>query len=407
MSDPNADAQFTVLLPMTVTDTILTSTTVPDVARADEYAGGTTYALGRIVGTTSGNFQSVYESLQAGNVGHTQASSPTYWRLIGVAAAEYNAGTSYALNAIIGTTSGKFQYVYKSLQAANIGHTQASSPTYWELIGAVNVCYDKTVTYALDDIVAYISTNVHLLYKSTTASNTGNALSDTTKWTLLGSTNARAMFDDTYGSQTTNENSIVVVLAPGVLVNSLWFGNMDAASVRVQQSVSGFDETTMLNEHGVTNWYDWFYLPIVRKSDLASIANIPPYPSSTLTVTISNVGSTAKCGIMVMGVGRVLGLTNWEILAGIVSYSGTTTDGFGNTKFLSRAKVKKLKMDVNITKGYHDEAFRIMTECTDKPLVVIGTTRWQMAQAYCSLGTWELCLSNKGKPMSVEVKGLT
>ena len=403
----NEDAQFTLLKPMLVTDAILTSTSVPEIARAGEYAGGTTYALGQIAGTTSGNFQSVYESLQAGNIGHTQLSSPTYWRLIGIAAAEYNAGTSYAIDAIIGTTTGVFQYVYKSLQASNIGHTQASSPTYWELIGAVNACYDKTVVYAAADIVAYVTADVHLLYKSTTAANSGNALADTTKWTLLGSTNARAMFDDTYGSQTTNENSIVFVLTPGFLVNSLWFGNMDAASVRVEQSDSGFDETALLNAHNVLSWYEWFYVPLRRQTDLAFIANIPPYPTSTLTITISNSGGTAKCGIFVMGIAQVLGLTNWEIMASIISYSGTTVDGFGNTKFLSRAKVKKLKMDVNITKGYHDEAFRIMTDCTDVPLVVIGTTRWQMAQGYGSLGSWDLTLSNKGKPMSVEFKGLT
>lgn len=401
------DADFILVLPIPVVDATLTSTNVPEVAAASEYAGGTSYALGKIVGTTVGTVQTVYESLQAANVGHTQSSSPTWWRPIGTAAAEYNAGTSYALDAIIGTTSGLFQYIYKSLQAANIGHTQASSPTYWELIGAVNATYDKTVTYAAADIVANISTNVHQLYKSTTGSNTGQALTDTTKWTFLGSTNARAMFDDIYGSQTVNQNTIVYTVTPGVLVNSLWWGNVDAASIRVQQSDSGFDVTTSLNSHDVLNWYDWYYLPLVRRGDLASIGNIPPYPSSTLTVTISNVGGIAKCGIAIMGVAQILGLTQWELIAGILSYSGTTTDGFGNTKFLPRAKAKKLNLEVRITPGYEDEAFRIMTACTDVPLLLVGTTRWQMAQAYGSLGSWALPLSNKGKNMTVEFKGLT
>lgn len=321
--------------------------------------------------------------------------------------AAYNSGTTYATGNLVGVTSGTVQTVYKSLQNSNTNHTPASSPTWWAYVGVVYAAYSSGTTYALGDIVSSIGSNVHLLYKSAAASNLGNALTDTTKWSLLGSTNARAMFDDTYGSQTSNADTIEIVVTPGQLVNSLWFGNLDASQIRVQQSDSGFDTTYSMNAHNVLSWYDWYYQPLTRLAELASIGEIPPYPAATLTITISNVGGIAKCGIFVMGVAQVLGLTQWEVIAGIVSYSGTTTDGFGNTKFLPRAKVKKLNMDVRVTHNYEDEAFRIMTECTDVPLVLIGTTRWQMAQAYGSLGTWSLPLSNKGKPMSVEFKGLT
>lgn len=321
--------------------------------------------------------------------------------------AAYNSGTTYGSGTQVGVTAGTVQTIYKSLQASNLNHTPSSSPTWWGYVGVTYLTYNTGTTYGAGDIVSSISADVHHLYKSTTAGNLNQPLADTTKWTLLGSTNARALFDDTYGSQTVNADEIVFQLTPGVLVNSLWFGNCDAGAIRVQQSDSGFDVTSNLNSHEVLNWYDWYYTPLRRMADLASIANIPPYPASTLTITISNTGGIAKCGIFVMGVAQVLGLTNWEIMASIVSYSGTTTDGFGNTKFLSRAKVKKLKLDVTITPGYHDEAFRIMTECSDTPLVLIGTTQWQMAQAYGSLGSWDLTLSLKGKPMSVEFKGLT
>ena len=321
--------------------------------------------------------------------------------------AAYNSGTTYAIDVLAGVTAGTVQTIYKSLQGSNTNHTPSSSPTWWQYIGVVYAAYSSGTSYALGDIVSSISADVHLLYKSATASNLGNALTDTTKWSLLGSTNARAMFDDTYGSQTINADTIQVVVTPGQLVNSLWFGNIDASEIQIQQSDSGFDTTFSMNTHNVLNWYDWFYEPVIRRAELAAIAGIPSYPASTLTITIRNIGGIAKCGIFVMGIAKVLGLTQWEVIAGIVSYSGTTTDGFGNTKFLPRAKVKKLNMDVRVTHGYEDEAFRIMTEYTDVPLVLIGTTRWQMAQAYGSLGTWSLPLSNKGKPMTVEFKGLT
>lgn len=319
----------------------------------------------------------------------------------------YNAGTTYGSGTQVGVTAGTVQSIYQSLQVSNTGHTPSSSPTWWQYMGVTYTAYDVGTTYALGDIVSSIGSNIHLLYKSTTAGNVGQALTNTTKWTLLGSTNARAMFDDTYGSQTTNTDSIVFTTTPGVLVNSMWFGNLDVASIRVQQADSGFDTTINLNTHNVLNWYDWYYMPLTRLGDLALVGDIPPYPASAITVTMSNVGSHAKCGIFVMGVAQVLGLTQWEIIAGILSYSGTTTDGFGNTKFLPRAKAKKLNLEVRITPGYEDEAFRIMTACTDVPLVLIGTTKYQMAQAYGSLGSWALPITNKGKNMTVEFKGLT
>lgn len=401
------EALFSLLLPIPVVDATLTSTNVPEVAKAAEYAGGTTYALGQIAGTTTGTTQTVYESLQASNTGHTQASSPTYWRLVGSAAAEYNAGTSYALDAIIGTTVGLIQTVYKSLQAANIGHTQASSPTYWELIGTVNATYDKTVTYALSDIVTYVNTNVHSLYRSTGPANTGNALTDTAKWTYLGGTNARAMFDDVYGSQTTNNNTIKYTVTPTGLANSLWWGNLDASSILVEQPASGFSTTVALNEHDVLSWYDFWYKPLTRRSDAALVEELPPYPGAPYTITISNVGGVAKCGIFVQSVAETLGHTQWEALAGIVSYSGTTTDAFGNTKFNPRATVPKLNLEVRLFDNYQDAAYRIMTACSDTPLVIIGSTAYRMLQGYGSLGTWGIPISNKGKNMTVEFKGLT
>lgn len=401
------ESLFSLLPPIAVDDATLTSTNVPEIAAATTYNPATAYALGQIAGVTAGTVQAVYESIQAVNTGHTPVSSPTWWRFVGNAAAEYAGGTTYAQDAVIGTTVGLVQTVYKSLQAGNIGHAQASSPTWWQLLSTVNATYDTTVTYALADIVTYVAADVHLQYKSTGAGNINNVLTDVAKWTLLGSTNARAMFDSTYGSQTTNYDNITFTITPAGLLNSLWFGNMDAANVHIVQPASGFDRTILLNEHDVLNWYDFYYKPLTRRSDAALVAELPPYPASPITITINNAGGTAKCGIFVQSIAYTLGYTQWEPTAGIVSYSGTATDGRGNTTFAPRAKVPKVNVEVRLFKGSEDAAFRIMTDCTDVPLVVVCSTTYRMLQAYGSLGTWALPVSNKGKNMTVEFKGLT
>lgn len=344
---------FKMIRPVDVTDATLSSTNVPETI-VSEYAGGTTYALGARAGITSGTVQTVYESLQNGNIGHTPASSPTWWRSLGVVYAAYNPAT----------------------------------------------------TYAQGEIVSNIAANVHELYESAVAGNVGNALTDTAKWLLLGSTNARAMFDSTYGSQSTNAESIVAVVAPGVLVNSMFLGNLDASSVTLEQSVSGYTKTVNLNSHPVRDWYSYFYEDVVRVKDVV-FDDIPPYAASALTLTISNPGDTAKCGICSIGKSITLGETAWDVIGTNISYSGTTTDGFGYTTFVPRANVKKLNLDVYIPSGFESEAHRLLSLYTDVPMVFIGSTDYSMTMVYGYLGNWQVPITNSGKSAPIEIKGLT
>lgn len=65
-----------VITPTPITDALFTSSTAPETDHA-AYAAGTTYALGdRVIRTST---HRIYESLQAGNIGHTPESSPTWW----------------------------------------------------------------------------------------------------------------------------------------------------------------------------------------------------------------------------------------------------------------------------------------------------------------------------------------
>jgi len=357
-------ADFKMIRPLTITDAILTSTTVPETIAAT-YAGGTTYAAGDRAGLAPvyGDPQLVYESLSAGNVGNALPVPP------------------------------------------------ATTTAYWKYVGTVYMPYASGSSCGIGGIVSSISTDVHLLYESLVAANTGNPLSDTTKW--LGSTaatqratNARAMFDTTYGSQTEAPDSIVTVLTPGALVNSIFLGNLSAASVTVAQSVSGWSQTIPLTSHPVTDWYSWFYEDILMLGD-AAITEIPPYAASTLTVTVANAGATAKCGICVIGKSATLGKTQWELMGSYRSYSGTTTNTFGNTTFLARTGVKLLNLDVHIQAGYESEAFRLLTLYTDMPMVFIGSTDYNMAMVYGYLGNWSIPVSNSGKTAPIELIGLT
>lgn len=316
---------------------------------------------------------------------------------------EYNAATTYASGDIRGVTTGTSQAVYKSLQAGNVGHSPASSPTWWKQIGTVYANYSSGTTYALGDIVT--DPVAHQLYKSLVAANTGNLLTDATKWLSLGATNRWKMFDKAVNSQSSQPDSITFTLSPGELVNTVTLLNVEGSTVTVTQSISGYTMTKSLVKHEVLNWYDWYYEEPIRAGDVV-IDNIPPYANATLTITISNPGDTAAIGCCFIGKARTLGTTQWGLTGGIISYSTTNTDTFGNVTIVKRSNARRMNCEVYIPPGFESEAFRLLSTYTDTEMVFIAATDYTMTYTYGFLGQWEIPISNSGKTAPIEIRGL-
>lgn len=361
-----ADYDFRILRPFELTDTTLISSNVPE-AVAATWAGGTTYAADALVG--------------------------------------------YA------PVNGSAQTVYRSLQASNTGHDPATSPLWWIALGVVYPAYSGAVTYALGDTVSVISTNTHLLYESLAAGNIGNAVSDQTKWLHIGSpkvttglpynsTNRWRMFDQSYSSQTLNAESIEVVIQTGTIINALAFLNLAGSSIRVQQSDSGYDVTQVLRSHGVDNWYDWYYEDLIEE-DEAYFTDVPPYLTSTLTVTIAAAGGTAACGVMVVGKEKLLGQTQWGMSKEIVDYSVATANDFGDVHLLRRGYTERLNLDVHLIAGSESETVRQLKDHRAEPLVFVGSTQFALSIVYGFLGTWKVPCEITGGLMPIEIKGLT
>ncbi|OQW74867.1 MAG: hypothetical protein BVN35_09640 [Proteobacteria bacterium ST_bin11] len=68
--------------PFLVNDAALSASNIPETDHT-AWAVGTTYGLGARVRVVGANVHKVYESLQAGNVGRTPATSPTWWLDVG------------------------------------------------------------------------------------------------------------------------------------------------------------------------------------------------------------------------------------------------------------------------------------------------------------------------------------
>ncbi|NHZ94548.1 hypothetical protein [Massilia sp. CCM 8734] len=319
--------------------------------------------------------------------------------------AEYASGTAYALGAKIGVTAGTAQLVYQSLQAGNTGHAPASSPTWWKPLGTVYAPYSGGATYPMGAIVSNIGSDVHELYESQIAGNLGQPLAgNPTKWLRRSATNKWNMFDKAINSQTIAPNSVTVVIRPG-LVNTITLLNVEGAQATVSQTISGYSVTKSLVRHEVLSWYDFYYEEPIRSGDVV-FDGIPPYAAADITVTVDNAGLDAAIGGCFVGKSRTIGLTQWELTAGVLSYSTTTTDTFGNTTMVKRANAKRMNFDVLIPDGFESEAFRLLTEYTDVEMVFIASSDYSMTIAYGYLGQWEVPISISGRPAPIEVRGL-
>ncbi len=193
--------------------------------------------------------------------------------------AAYAAGTTYAAAALVTTgTVGGALTVWKSLAAGNIGHTPASSPTWWQNLGEVYAEYAAGTTYALGAVVQVAAT--HKVYESLIAGNIGNPVTDIAKWLDKGATNKWKMFDLLRNSATTVPGSLTVVIAPGERVNSIGLRGLvaNAAEVTVTSVVGGgtvYHRTLDLNTREVLDWYMYAFEPFSTKQAFA-LFDLPP-----------------------------------------------------------------------------------------------------------------------------------
>lgn len=266
----------------------------------------------------------------------------------------YAGGTTYALNDLVYVgTVGQALTVYKSLQAANTGHTPSSSPTWWQDMGQVYAEYAGGTTYAAGDIVQVAAT--HLVYESLVAGNLGNAVTDATKWFEVGPTNKWAMFDLLRNTQTSAPTSVTAVITPGERVNSVAIMGMDNVSTVTisATSVTGggtvYSATENLSTREVLDWYDYFFAPFDTRSALI-LNDIPPYSDIIITVTATATSGNVSVGAVVVGNAEYLGDVQYSAEDDVLNFSSVTRDGFGGATLVPHRNVPKTNQTLVVEK---------------------------------------------------------
>lgn len=316
-----------VVPPLTITDLLLISSTVAEPFSPANYNGASTYGLGDF--SADATLQDVYESLQAGNVGHTPASSPLYWKRVGLKEVAWNSGTTYAASSDSAPVYALYNHrLYMSLQGTNTNKNPYANPDFWEDIGP---------------------------------------------------SQRYAMFDTLRSTAAVGASPLTVVITPGERIDALAVLGVVADTVRVQvTSVAGggsvYDETATLLTHEVANWYDYFFKGFQQGGSYL-FQDIPPFTDAVVTVTFTRATTgNPSCGALCMGLAQDLGIVQKSATNEALNYSITEDDEFGNTYLIQRRIKPKTTQTVTCPSSRVTDIIAIRTALNAVPAVYAGLT---------------------------------
>ncbi len=251
----------------------------------------------------------------------------------------WSSGSTYALNDIVYIAGANLlRTAYKSLQGSNLNHAPATETAWWINIGKVYPLYAAGTTYAANDIVEQAST--YLLFKSVVGSNLGNPLTDTTKWVAAGISNYWAMFYTLSNAQSEVGSPFVLTLTPGVRINSLGIVGVEANSIAIDitsSAVNVYSETINLDTREVLDWYDYFFEPFSTLSRIVRF-ELPPYVNGVLTVTLSSTQGLIKSGTIIIGAALNLGEAQLTAENDALNFSTITRNFEGDINTLTQRR---------------------------------------------------------------------
>jgi hypothetical protein len=297
------------------------------------------------------------------------------------APALYAGGTTYAAGDMRSVAGAQgLMSVYRSKLAANIGHTPASSPTWWEPMGNTYQTYSAAVTYAAGDAVIDLIT--HRVYVSVVSANIGNALTNPLKWyddqidtgDGANATNRWGMFDSIVGTSTATPGPLLMLVVAGA-IDSLAMDNVDGSSIAITMTDAAnmatvySQKTDLTNDATIADYDAYFFDDVVTVSSLYA-SGIPPYYSGVIGIAL--IGPAPAIGVAVLGKSFDLGGSQYGAKYGFLSYAKKVVTPAGNTRAKKGAISKRMDVTTMIDNANFDRTNSVMAELDGVPTMFIG-----------------------------------
>ena len=313
------------IIPIAVTDAVLTDTNVHETAPAI-YAGGTTYGLGDFAHVVNGIALDIYESLQAANTGKNPVTETDWWVFRSTTYPEYSAGTTYAEDEIVIVAADHRKYV--SLDSGNTGNTP---------VGGVTDIW----------------------------------------WSVSAATAPWAPFDKKIGMRVERSGTIEYEITPAGIVAGIAFFKLDAASVDIVMTdpVEGVVYTNSINLISDSNVFDAYshrFAPFLLTRHTV-VVDIPPYISGVISITINAESNTAiaKCGEIVFGALQYSGASQYSPTLEILNYTTIIPDVWGNLEVVERSFSNKVNVEMVLANSIIQSALDFFENYRAIPVVWI------------------------------------
>ena len=325
------------------------------------FGQGNLYALGDRVYDAATN--GIWESLAPSNTNVLDPVATVPWVNVGTNAstlpAVWSNATTYAIgdyvystSSVLGGSFGESNTVLKnvvhiSLQAGNLNHSpplgHSLDDAYWASVPTFPVPYINTVSYGSGRVVYTADTT--LWQTPYGVRGVTPALEYTTTWLKIKTANKLAMFDSQSFTSSSANKMISVTVATGIIDTAgLINVNADLAVITVRSSLGGtivYEKTIGLAGGNPTNAWDYYFADPTIRVTQTLVDGIPPYPNCHVTVTLTGSGEISL-GNLLFGKSKDIGLAEYGVQAGILDYSGKTTDSFGQTSFIQRGFKKRV-----------------------------------------------------------------
>lgn len=295
--------------------------------------------------------------------------------VVEVPPAAYSGATSYDTDDQASILTGTLATVYESLVDGNVGNDPASSPTFWRAIGTAYLEYNAGTSYSIDDIVT--DSTSHQLFKSLANANLGNPLTDASKWIAIGPTNRWNAFDSATNSQSIRPDSIIYEFEIADWIDTIGLLNVSAASANVVitdpiEGVIKNEDYSLVNNDAVVDYFEYCFEKIIRKSDLA-ITGLPNVYNPTITVTLTGEGDLA-IGRLDMGQSYTIGTSQFGAQVSGDDYSKFIESEIdGSITIVQRAFYKRARFDVDVPRLKVDFVYDLLLQYRATPVMVIGS----------------------------------
>lgn len=277
--------------------------------------------------------------------------------------------------------------------------------------------YSPTKGYLVGDSVTINNNNWEALIANT-GKNPETDKSSPAVWLNKGPTNRWKMFNKrvgttwTLGTYTSNPESIDVTITPAVRINSFGLVGVRASSVRVVMTVPGtadpvYDKTFAMSTKSGGSWYRYYFGAFSTKDNVAQF-DLPPFNNATVRFIVSAPGSTARVGMLVIGMSRDIGWARFGSGVSIESYSTIKEDDFGGVTITPKGKRRVVDYDIGMYANQISTALRVLEPLSDTAALYIGAVS---ADWSITIGRFDrLALINPNVALaeySLEVRSLT